>query len=345
MSVITTSGTNSTDIRITRFASWVSLVASSVILGIKFLGYYLTGSNAIYSDALESSVNVAGAVVALTALRIAAQPADRDHPYGHGKVEYFSAAFEGGLLVFAAFMILTKSIAALISGAELRELGLGLFLTAVAAVGNALLGLFLLQTGRRHSSVALVASGKHVLSDVWTTAGAALGLFLVRLTSVPRIDPLIALLLGLYIASTGYGLVKHSAGGLMDAEDKQVISKIASLFTKHLFPGIIRIHSTRIIRSGRIHHIDCHIVVPEFWSTAKTHTETERYERSILDDYGTDSEIHFHIDPCRQSYCKVCDYDDCPIRRHPFEHRTTFTLEELTSPTELPEFRGNRLRS
>lgn len=326
------------DSEIRKWASRVSLVVSLLILAVKFSGYMLTGSYAIFSDALESCVNVAGAIFALTAVMIASQPADQSHPYGHGKVEFFSAAFEGGLLTCAAFMIVARAIDALIEGSQLQRLDLGLALIVAAGVANALLGLYLLRTGKKHHSLALTASGRHVLSDFYTTIGVIAALFLVRLTGFTRIDPLVALGVGAYIGWTGFNLVRHSAGGLMDAQDQESMTKLGELFTKHLFPGIIRIHSTRIIRAGRSHHIDCHVVVPEYWSVAYSHKEVARFEKAVIDDYAPEAEIHFHIDPCRQGYCRVCDMPDCPIRRAPFEHRTEFTLDELTSPTEASHF-------
>lgn len=299
----------------------------------------MTESKAILSDALESIVNVVAAIVALIVLRISIKPADRDHPYGHGKAEYFSMAFEGGLITFAAIAIYYESIRALIKGIELDRLSDGLLIIAGCGVANGILGLYILRTGKKLNSLTLTASGIHILSDFWTSVGLILGLFLVTLTGLNWLDPITALVYGAVLLYSGYKIVRQSMGGLMDEEDFEVITKVGALFQKHVFPGIIRIHHTRVIRSGSYHHIDAHVVVPEYWDVEKAHNETSRFEKSVIKEYYSDGEIHFHVDPCRQAYCEACDVSDCPVRKKIFIERIPFSLEELTDPNEPEKFR------
>ncbi|HNN00505.1 MAG TPA: cation diffusion facilitator family transporter [Turneriella sp.] len=320
-----------------RFGGKVSLGVSSFLLLVKFFAYYLTNSQAILSDALESIVNVAAATLALFIIHISTKPADRDHPYGHGKAEYFSSVFEGALISFAAIMIFVESIDAIIRGRQIMRIDLGLVLIIAAGIANALLGFYLVRLGKRNQSAALVASGRHVLSDFYTSVAVIAGLLLVRITGIQWLDPASALVVGCVLAWTGFHLVRESVHALMDAEDVALITELGKHFTALRRPGIIRIHHTRVIRSGAYHHIDAHVVVPEFWSVATGHTETNAFEAAVMEQYSHAGEIHFHIDPCRRVYCHACDVAQCPLRRETFARVIPFTFEELTSPTEPEE--------
>lgn len=321
------------------FAANLALAVAIILLGLKFWAFKLTGSQAVFSDAMESIVNVVAALSLLILLRVAAKPADEDHPYGHGKAEYFSSAFEGGLITFAALMIVVEAVGALVSGGQLRELESGLFIVAGAGAANLALGWYLLRLGRKLGSLAIQASGLHILSDFWTSAGVLAALVAVHLTGVLWLDPLAALVVGLLLGRTGFSLLKESTGALMDAEDMSLLRRILELFTRHRSPGIIRIHHTRVIRSGSYHHIDAHVVVPEFWDVMRAHEETDEFERKFIHDYEYDGEIHFHVDPCRRAYCRACDYPNCPVRREPFKEKILFTIEELRSPIEPDQFK------
>ncbi len=319
-------------------AAILSLIVSSFLLAIKFAAFKMTHSQAILSDALESIVNVLAASMALFVIVWASKPADEDHPYGHGKAEFFSAAFEGGLITFAGFMILFQSFQALFDGVQLHRLDEGLFLIFLAAVINLVLGKYLLSSGKKLQSAALTASAHHVLSDVWTSVGVIAGLVLVYFTGYQILDPIIALIVGIQLSMMGIRLVKKSASGLLDEEDGEVIEKLSKLFTQYAVPGIIRVHYTRVIRSGERHHIDAHVVVPEFWNVEKAHYETDQFEVNVMGAFGASGEIMFHTDPCRRAYCKVCDYKDCKVRKRPFEERIPFSPDELRSTEEPDEF-------
>jgi cation diffusion facilitator family transporter len=320
-------------------AATISLFVAVLILALKFWAYHVTGSQAVFSDAMESIVNVIAALSLISLLKIASKPADEDHPYGHGKAEFFSSAFEGGLITFAAFLIVAQAVGALISGNTLLQLEVGIIIVLGAGVANLLLGLYLVSVGKRLKSLALVASGKHVISDFWTSAGTVVALVLVHLTGWVWLDATAALLLGGYLGRTGFQLLRESTEALMDAENTTLLRHILELFSRHRTPGIIRIHYTRVIRSGRYHHIDAHVVVPEFWEVQKAHEETNTFEQSVIQDYEYDGEIHFHVDPCRRAYCRACDLPSCPVRQEPFREKIQFTIEELRSPVEPEAFK------
>lgn len=314
-----------------RAGGW-SVVVGVALLGVKFYAYRLTGSAAILSDAMESIVNVAAAAVALGALVVASWPADRNHPYGHGKVEFMTAAFEGGLIAFAALLIIAEGIASWIGGQDIRALDHGIALTLVAGTANYILGAFLIRVGRQQSSVTLVADGKHVQADFWTSAGVAVGLGLVILTGRTWLDPLVAILVGVNLARTGWQLVREAAGGLLDEEDPALLRHILDAITRARVPGVIRVHFLRAIRSGNFRHVDAHLVVPEYWSVERAHDLADELEQRVTNAMIGEAEIAFHIDPCRRSYCSECDVADCPIRLQPFVALRPITLEEATRP-------------
>jgi cation diffusion facilitator family transporter len=298
------------------------------LLGVKFLAYQLTGSTAVLSDALESIVNVAAALFALGSLLFAGRPADRNHPYGHGKIEYFAATFEGGLITFAAIMIIYEAVQGFLEPPALTQLDLGLMIILAAGVANAALGWFLIRTGKATQSLTLIADGKHVLSDFWTSVGVIVGLLLVRLTGIAWFDPLVAAIVGVNLGRTGIRLVRHAAGGLLDEEDTALIGKLLNAFDAYRLPGIIRIHHLRAIRSGRFTHVDAHLVVPEYWPVDRAHVLAESFEDRVMSACGVEGEIVFHIDPCHRAYCAQCDVMDCPVRMAPFVTRPPHTLDE-----------------
>jgi cation diffusion facilitator family transporter len=313
-------------------AALLSLVIGTILLGAKVIAYLLTGSSAVLSDALESIVNVVAAGFAIGGVLFAGRPADRSHPYGHGKIEFFSAAFEGGLITFAAVLIIYESVRAVLKGVEIREIERGLMLVLGSGGINALLGLYLMRTGRRYQSLTLVADGKHVLSDFWTSLGVVIGLLLVRLTGIVWLDPVVAALVGLNLARTGWGLVRQAAGGLLDEEDPELVRRLVAALQERSTPGIIRIHNLRAIRSGRFHHVDAHLVVPAFWSVDQAHEAQDAFEKRVM--AGLEGEIVFHTDPCRQYYCAQCDLDACPLRARTFAGRPILTVDEAIMPDQ-----------
>jgi cation diffusion facilitator family transporter len=309
----------------------LSIVAGSILLALKYLAYVLSGSVALKSDAIESIVNVVAAVFALGAVIFAGKPADKEHPYGHGKIEHFSAAFEGGLISLAAVFILLEAAKGFIYGVELKDLGRGLAVNLLAGALNGLLGWYMLKHGRRTRSRALEADGHHILSDFWTTLGIAIGLIAVKLTGLQWFDPCMAMVVGLLLARTGFKLVRESSQALLDMEDPEVLGKVLAAMNRVRSWDIIALHELRTFRSGRFTHVDVHIVVPEFYPVRQAHDLCEAFGRKALVDGEIEGEVHTHVDPCGRLYCDRCPAQDCAIRQVPKTAGTTFILEEATA--------------
>lgn len=307
----------------------ISLAVSLCVLFFKCLAYFYTGSQIIFSDAIEGITHVVGTASAYFLLRLSSRPPDVSHPYGHGKSEYFSASFEGGLISCAALTIIVFALQSLISGHELTNLGVGVWLMAGNGVLNLALGLYLLSSSKRYNSSALKGSGLHVLSDAITSAAGLAGLVLVRWTGLLWLDPALALLAGVYLAFTGAKLVRQSFGRLMDEQDIAQVKKFAAACNNCLVPGIIKIHNVRMIHSGHFDYIDAHVVVPEFWSVQLAHDEIINFEKMLLAHYPNPAEVHFHIDPCLRKHCAECDLPNCPIRQTNFAERRPYFAETL----------------
>lgn len=309
----------------------ISIVAGVCVLGLKYLSYVLSGSVALKSDAIESIVNVVAAVFALGAVIFAGKPADKEHPYGHGKIEHFSAAFEGGLIALAAVFIVLEAAKGLIYGVELKDLGRGLMVNLLAGTLNGLLGWFLLTQGRKTRSKALEADGHHILSDFWTTIGIAMGLLAVKLTGIKWLDPVMAMVVGLLLARTGFKLVKESSQALLDMEDPEALNKVLEAMNTVRSLDIIAVHEMRSFRSGRYTHVDVHIVVPEFYPVRRAHDLCEAFGEKALTAANIEGEVHTHVDPCGRLYCDRCPVEDCTIRLAPRTTGNTFSLDEATA--------------
>jgi cation diffusion facilitator family transporter len=313
-----------------RLAACVSLAGGVAVLAIKAGAYFATGSSAILSDTLESTVNVIAAGLLLWSISLANRPADSTHPYGHGKAELFSAAAEGAMIALAAVMILLEAGHALWAGPMLRKLDLGLGMLVVASVLNAALGLYLVAVGRRTESVALAADGRHVLSDVWTSAGVLLGLGAARASGWLWLDPLTAIAVAAHLAYVAGSIVWRAALGLMDAADRAMLERISDALEESRAPTWVDVHSLRAWRSGDVHHVDLHLVAPRFFSVEDLHRIGDALEAGVLERASLAGEVIVHFDPCRPRDCASCAFAECPVRSQPFAKRERFTLERTT---------------
>lgn len=294
-------------------AAVLALAVAVALLAVKFVAYFVTHSAAVFSDALESCVNVAAAGFAVYSLAYAHRPADELHPYGHGKIEFLAAGFEGGMILLAAAGAAVKAADDLIRGpAALPEarLNLGLLLMAAALLVNAVTGWHLVRTGRRHNSITLVADGKHLLTDAVTSVFAVGGLLVVRLTDWRWADPVAALVVAAYIARTGAGLVKESVAGLLDrqdVEDEQLLRRIldAHLGAGGTEPRICGYHKLRHRHSGRYHWVDFHIQVPAELDIRRGHEIASAIEFEIEQALG-EGNATAHVEPCHHEVCELC---------------------------------------
>jgi cation diffusion facilitator family transporter len=273
-----------------------SILIGILVLGIKWLAYMVTGSVALYSDALESFVNVVTAIAALFAVRLSEQPADHNHPYGHHKVEYFSAVLAGALIMVAALLIMREAWGAIQAPRTIEAPGLGLALAGVASVINALWSWLLVSRGRKLRSPALVADGEHLISDVITSVGVVIGIALAIYTGWAILDPALAGLVALNILWSGWRVIRDSLGGLMDeAVSDQELERIRGVIAQHA-EGAIEAHDVRTRNAGRVTFIDFHLVVPAQMSVSEAHDICDRIERELKETVEG-SAITIHVEP------------------------------------------------
>jgi len=261
-----------------------SIGLGCLVLALKGLAWWVTGSVALYSDALESIVNVAAAMIALFAIRVAAKPADANHPYGHEKAEFFAAVIEGVLIILAALSILHEAWQAFQAPRALDAPALGLAINGVATVLNAAWATYLLRQGKRLRSAALKADGRHLLADVVTSLGVIIGLGLAVTTGFLVLDPLLAAITALHVLWSGMGMVRESVGGLMDsAPDTAVVQRVRELVAKHA-AGAIEAHDLRMRHAGRLTFLEFHLVVPGSMTVADSHEICDRIEAALRED-------------------------------------------------------------
>ena len=307
---------------------WITVV-SVLLLVFKFAAYYLTHSVSILTDALESIVNVAAGFIGLYSLYVASKPKDFDHPYGHGKAEFISAAVEGTLIGTAGLIIIYKAINSLISPVELQKLDYGIYLVGITAVINFVMGTFSVLKGKKNNSLALVASGRHLQSDSYSTMGIIAGLVLIYFTGYKWIDPVVAIIFGLLIIYTGYKILRPSIAGIMDAADKKLLDELAAMLNKNRRENWVDLHNLRVIKYGSVLHIDCHLTVPWYLNVQEAHREVEALEALVKQNYGESVELFVHLDYCLEFSCRICEKQDCNERRHNFEKKIDWTLEKI----------------
>ncbi len=278
-------------------AARLSLLVALLVLGLKALAYLLTGSVALLSDALESIVNVAAALLALFAIRLAHKPPDATHPFGHTKAEYFSAVLEGVLVVLAALLIAREALPRLLRPVPLEGLGPGLLVSLLASGTNGLLAYHLIRQGRLHRSPALVADGYHVLSDVLTSVGVLLGVGLAGLTGLWVLDPLLALLVAGNILLMGFRLVRDSVGGLMDAGlSPEEVARIQGVIARELGGKALEVHDLRTRKAGHRAFLEFHLVVPGETPVAEAHRLCDRLEKALEEEIPGLS-VTIHVEP------------------------------------------------
>jgi cation diffusion facilitator family transporter len=305
---------------------WVAAI-SVVLLVAKFIAYYITHSVSILTDALESIVNVAAGFIGLYSLHVAAKPRDIDHPYGHGKAEFLSAAIEGTLITSAGTIIIYKAIRNLISPVELQQLDYGIYLVAATALINFVIGSVTFQKGKKNNSLALIASGKHLQSDSYSTFGIIAGLIIIYFTGFAWIDPVVAIIFGVIIIYTGYKILRRSIAGIMDEADVELLKKIVDLLNKNKRENWVDLHNLRVIKYGAVLHVD--LTVPWYLNVVEAHGEVDALSLLVRNEFGESVELFVHVDGCLPFSCKVCNKQNCNVRKHNFEKRIDWTLENV----------------
>lgn len=305
-----------------------------ILFILKLIAWYLTGSVAILTDALESTVNVVAGLIGIYSLYISAKPKDSDHPYGHGKAEFLSAAIEGTLIAVAGLIIVYEAINNLIHPHQIRQLDYGIWIVAFTAVVNYLTGSICIKTGKKNNSLALIASGKHLQSDTYSTLGIIAGLVLLYFVKLWWIDSAVAILFAFIIMFTGYKIVRTSVAGIMDEADTILLDKIVQILNTHRKPNWIDLHNLRIIKYGITIHIDCHLTVPWYLNVHEAHREIDALSLLIKKEFGESLELFVHSDGCLDFSCAICTKSDCRVRQHTFEKKIEWTVENIVSNTK-----------
>jgi len=309
---------------------WIAAI-SVLILAVKFLAYFLTHSVAILTDALESIVNVAAGFIGLYSLYISAKPRDINHPYGHGKAEFLSAAVEGTLILSAGAIIIYKAIQHFIYPVPIHSIDKGMILVGITGLVNLGVGFLGFRYGKRNQSLALIASGRHLISDSYSTFGIVAGLLLISFTKLVWIDSAIAIVFGAIIIYTGYKIVRRSIAGIMDEADEELLQKMVRVLNANRKENWVDLHNLRVIKYGSILHVDCHLTVPWYLNVNEAHAEIEALGSFIKREFGESLELFVHSDGCLYVQCPICLKSDCPVRHHPFEKRMEWSLQNILS--------------
>ena len=313
-----------------RIQKWITAL-SVVLFGAKLIAYYLTHSLAILSDALESIVNVLAGFIGLYSLYIVTKPRDKDHPYGHGKAEFVSAAAEGGLIVSAGILIAYEAIINVIHSQPLEKLDKGLILVAITAAVNYIAGFICIKTGKKNKSLALQASGRHLQIDTWSTLAIICGLIIILVTKLTWIDHVIAFIMSAVVIYNGYKIIRESLAGIMDEADMELLKKMIILLNANRRQNWIDIHNLRVIKYGSLLHIDSHLTLPWYLNLNEAHAELDALRELINKEFGDTLEMFVHTDGCVAAGCPICIKTDCQVRQHPNEKRIQWTLENVIS--------------
>lgn len=311
--------------------AWFGLALSLFLVGAKWAAFYLTGSAAILSDAIESGVNVLSSSFLLFAIWLSHQPRDADHPYGHGRVEYFSAGFEGALVLGAAVSIAMVGLSRLLTPVELGQLGLGAILQGIIAVVTFAAGQSMILAGRRHRSPSLEADGIHFRSDAITSLGTGLGVAIVWATQIEWLDAAAAIAVAVWLGWSGVSVMREAVGGLMDEADMELLDEIGETLEAVRRPGWIAPHHAKVHHLGRAIHVDLHMVFPAYWELERAHACSERIEGALAERFGPSTDVMVHMESCTPQSCSYCDVEDCPIRQEPFVRRHRWDAAHISA--------------
>ncbi len=312
-----------------KFQRIIAIVGIILFL-VKLYAWYQTNSVAILTDALESTINVIAGLIGLYSLYLSSLPRDQNHPYGHGKVEFISASLEGALISIAGVVIIYEAINKLQNPHTVEQLNLGLILVAFTAVINYILGFYAIKKGKKNNSLALIASGKHLQTDTYSTIGIIIGLIILYFTKIAWIDSVTALIFAGFIIYTGYKILRESISGIMDETDELLLKVVVGFLNEERRPNWIDLHNLRIIKYGSTLHFDCHMTVPWYFNIEEGHKEVEALEATVINHFGDRIELFVHLDACKEYSCKICTKTDCPVRQHPFEEKVEWTIENVS---------------
>ncbi len=312
-----------------RTMKW-TLLLSFLLMSVKFYAYFLTHSVAILTDAMESIINVLAGGFALYCIIFASHPKDKQHPYGHGKIESLSAGFEGALIFLAGVSMIVKGALSIAHPPAIVALDEGIFLTAVAGAVNYLAGRHLVRKGEALHSDLMIADGKHLITDMVSSVGLIAGLAVIVLTKLMWLDGVMAVIFGALILRTGYLLIKESANTLLDKADEAKLHTLAKILSEARRDLWVDVHSLRVLKYGSHLHVDCHVTLPWYESLESMHGEIKAIEKIVRDRLQDEVEFFIHSDPCDPRIsCPICPLSTCVHRKSPFVKRLEWTLENM----------------
>lgn len=321
------------DILKIRVQRWI-LIGSAILLVGKFLAFFLTNSVGILTDAMESIVNVVAGIISLYSLWYASKPKDKGHPFGHGKVELISASIEGLLIMIAGGIIIFEGVRRLFEPGEIQSLDIGIVVVAIAGAANYIMGWYSIKTGKKYNSMALIASGKHLQSDTYSTIGLVVGLILLYITKIGWIDSALALIFGSIIIVTGILILRKTVANLMDRADKELLEQMTEVLEKHRRDEWVDIHNAKIIKYGNMLYIDCDLTLPWYYNIIQGHEATEKLSGTLVSNFPGKVLVSVHSDPCYELHCSHCTVADCQFRKEPFSSTEKITLSLLTESDE-----------
>ncbi len=312
-------------------------VLSVILFVVKISAYFLTHSVAILTDALESIVNIVAGVLGIYSLVVSARPKDTDHPYGHGKVEFITAAIEGTLIFVAGILIIYGASKNLHTPHQVYKLDWGIILIVITAVVNYAAGIVCEKVGKKNNSLPLIASGKHLKSDTYTTAGIIVGLILLYFTKIYWIDSAIAILFALIISYTGYKIIRSSIAGIMDEADETLLTEMIATLNQNRSQNWIDMHNLRIIKYGALLHLDAHLTVPWYFNVYESHNEIDGLTGLLRKEYGDSLEIFVHSDACMTFSCAICIKQDCNVRQQQLVKRIQWSQNNISANVKHSE--------
>ncbi|MDD3108004.1 MAG: cation diffusion facilitator family transporter [Alistipes sp.] len=316
-----------------RVQRWI-VCGSVLLMGGKFLAFAWTNSVGILTDALESIVNVVAGFISLYSLYKAAQPKDDDHPFGHGKIELISASIEGLLIAGAGGVIIYEGIRRLFTPSVVERLDIGIALVAAAGAINYLLGWYSIRQGKRYDSIALVAGGKHLQSDTYSSIGLVVGLILLYVTRIGWIDSALALIFGVIIVWTGIKILRETIANLTDEADRSYLDRMLATVSRNTRAEWIDVHNLKMIKYGSDVYVDCDLTLPWYYTIKQGHDACDELKRVILAEFSERAQFSIHSDPCNEEHCPHCAVEGCAYRREPFHAPLVYTLKELTESDE-----------
>lgn len=308
----------------------VIVCLSILILCGKFAAFFLTNSVGILTDAMESIVNVVAGFIALFSLRWAAKPKDKEHPFGHGKMELISASSEGLLISIAGLLIIYEGIQRLFTPGTIGKLDIGIVVVAISGVLNYLMGWYSIKKGKKYQSMALIAGGKHLQSDTYSTVGLVIGLLLLYFTGILWIDSALALIFGSIIIATGISILRKTIANLLDKADEKLLDEIADCINRHRHADWIDVHNTKIIKNGSFLYIDCDLTLPWYYNIVEGHGACDNLQSTLISNFSDKIQLSIHSDPCLMKHCRHCLLNECTSRKTDFIASENINLLNMT---------------